>query len=114
MEAQVEIIRKKNQVVVSLLDKVSQFFDTLNFENFDVLFPIIDKTMIHYHKLKAELVAEYGVEKLMPFEPETFSKAKLVEKKFDNVVVVFSEEVKRLELELAANTSRKKLIAYKR
>lgn len=114
MEDEIKLIEKKHQVTTFLLDQVSLFFDKLNFENFDVLFPIIDKTMIQYHLLKEELVAEYGAEKLNPFLEKETEKAKLVEKKFDNTVAMYSEELQRLKQELAANMSKKKLTAYKR
>jgi hypothetical protein len=97
-----------------MLDSVSASFDKLNFDSFDTLFPVMNNKMKKAQKMKEELVNEYGVEKLMPFDAELSSKAKLIQTKFDNLVRIISVEQQRLEKELQGIVGAKKLTNYKR
>lgn len=88
--------------------------DQLTFDNFDTLFPKIVQNIGELKKLRAEMLTEYGSERVKKFDPELLEWAKQVEEKFDNIVEVFLLEEKRLEIELASIIGRKKLTAYKR
>lgn len=104
----------KNRKVLSLLDTVLRFFDSLTFENFDRVFPAMVNSMKKVNLLKNEMVFTYGPDNLMVFEKEVFFKAKLIEEKFDNIVATFSEEEEKLEKELKSVLKKKKLTAYLR
>lgn len=102
----------KNKSVLSILDKVLRTFDSVTFENFDNVFPVLVSSMKRVNLLKNEMKLRYGSEKLLVFEKEAFFKAKLIEEKFDNLVATFTEEERRLENELRAVLKKKKLTAY--
>jgi hypothetical protein len=110
----VDEITHKNQILFSILDSVSVSFERLNFDSFDTLFPVMVNKMKKAQKMKEELILEYGVENLMPFDKELSMKAKLIQTKFDNLVRIISVEQRRLEKDLQGIVGAKKLTNYER
>jgi hypothetical protein len=109
-----EEIELKNSELMVMLDGVMNSFDGLTFDNFDDQFPKIINQMEHVHQIKSELLENYGVDKLIEFEPEALSKAKIIEKLYSETVKTFSEEDKRIKRELASSLNKKKLSVYSR
>jgi hypothetical protein len=109
-----ENIEDKIERIKKLIGNVSNGLDELNFDVFDTSFPMIVNEMKEVHVLRSQVIEEFGLENFLEYEPEIFSKAKLIENKFDNIVRVFSDEESRLEKELMGYAGAKKLINYKR
>ncbi|KAF0142453.1 MAG: hypothetical protein HYZ10_05825 [Ignavibacteriales bacterium] len=107
-------LQSKIETIKRLLAFVGESLDNLSFETFDSVFPAALTAIKQVHRLKFELATEYDSISLKSYENELFSRAKLIEDKFDNIVEVFSEEEKRLEKELYGTIKQKKLTAYKR
>lgn len=107
-------LQLKIESIKRLLSFVGESLDNLTFETFDAVFPETLTAIKKVHQLRFELATEFGNSSLKVYENELFSKAKLIEEKFDNIVEVFSEEEKRLERELQGTIKQKKLTAYKR
>jgi hypothetical protein len=97
-----------------ILQYVYLNIDKLEYENFDHLFPILVEKISELKKTRDELILNYGEETVKKSDPELYICAKQIENKFDNIVAIFMEEEKRLEAELSATLSKKKLTAYKR
>lgn len=108
-EVQIKVSR-----IMLLMDEVSSRLDRLNFETFDLLFSEILVLAKESKLLREESVQKYGGEKLVSYNPEMFSKAKLIERKYDNIIEIFSREEKRLEKELSGVVSKKKITNYLR
>ncbi|MFZ5947822.1 MAG: hypothetical protein ACOYU5_07615 [Stygiobacter sp.] len=107
-------LQQKIELSNQLLKKVYINIDKLTFENFDVVFPSLVEDVSVIKKLRDEMIKNYGSENIKKYDPEMFNWAKQIERKFDNIVEIFTEEEKRLETELSATLTKKKLIAYKR
>jgi hypothetical protein len=109
-----EEIELKNSELMLMLDGVMNSFDTLTLDNFDDQFPMIINQMEHVHQIKSELLENYGMDKLIEFETEAFSKAKVIEELYSETVKKFSEEDTRIKRELASSLNKKKLTVYGR
>lgn len=109
-----DTLESKIELSNQLLKQVYLNIDKLSFENFDDIFPMLVEDVSTIKKLRDEMIKNYGTEKIKKFDPEMFNWAKQIEKKFDNIVEIFTEEEKRLEAELSATLSKKKLTVYKR
>jgi hypothetical protein len=109
-----EEIELKNSELMLMLDDVMNSFENLTFDNFDDQFPKILNQMELVHHIKSELLENYGIDKLIEFEPEAHSKAKIIEELFNETVKIFSEEDKRIKRELASSMNKKKLNVYNR
>ncbi|MEW6701491.1 MAG: hypothetical protein AB1298_02120 [Bacteroidota bacterium] len=96
------------------MDEVSDKIDFLSFETFDSVFPVMVSGVKEVRKLRDELIEEYGLEKLLKYEPDLFYRAKQIERKFDNIIGAFSQEEKKLERELFGFSSKKKIANYLR
>ncbi len=107
-------IDKKANTIKNLLDELSANFDLLNFESFDSLFPLIVSRIKEVHQLRDELINEFGLERLLIYETDLFQRAKLIERKFDNIIGIFTREEKKLEKELLSYMSKKKITNYLR
>lgn len=107
-------LQLKIESIKRLLAFVGESLDDLSFETFDSAFPAALTAIKQVHQLKFELATEFDSISLKSYENELFSRAKLIEDKFDNIVEVFSKEEKRLEKELYGTIKQKKLTAYKR
>ena len=108
-EVQIKVSR-----IMLLMYEVSSRLDSLNFETFDSLFSEILVLAKESKLLREESVQKYGREKLVFYNPEMFSIAKQIEKKYDNIVERYSQEEKRLEKELSGVISKKKITNYLR
>ena len=113
-QMQVDELYFQHNVMIAMLEEVSNLFDKVNFDTFDSIFPEIVKTMKEIHEFKAHMIKEYGIETLIVLEPEAFLRAKQIENKFDNLLRTFLLEKIRLERELKSFESQKKLMNYKR
>lgn len=109
-----ETIERDIELSNQLLKKVYFNISKLTFENFDNLFPSLVADITTIKSLREKMLNNYGMDKVKNYDPEMFNWAKQIEKKFDNIVEIFTEEEKRLEAELSATLSRKKLTVYKR
>ena len=109
-----ESLEKKIELSNQLLKKVYLNIDKLTFENFDDIFPALVQDVSEIKKIREEMLKNYGYEKVKNYDPEMFNWAKQIERKFDNIVEIFSEQEKKMEAELSATLSKKKLTAYKR
>ena len=98
----------------NLLESVSSKIDTLNFDSFDVLFPVLLKKMREASILREELIKELGLELLTKISPQLFSMAKLIEEKYDNLVKIYSLETNRLKKELSVVGNQQKITNYLR
>ncbi len=107
-----ENLEYKIENVTQRLDNVLEGFEMLDFETFDAIFPKIVEEMKKANALRDSLLNEFGLEKLINYDAELSRKAKQIELKFDNILGVFSKEEKRLERELAANLTRRKITNY--
>lgn len=107
-------IELKTDRIKNLLEEVSDKIDLLNFETFDFIFPIMVNGVKEIRKLRDELINEVGLEKLLKYEPDLFHRAKQIERKFDNIIGIFSQEEKKFEKELFSFSSRKKIANYLR
>lgn len=113
-ELRKKLLRKVADRTKCLLENVSANLDILDIDNFDDLFPGMLSDMKEAAVLREELIKEVGFEGLAESRPELFSTAKLIEKKYDNVVERYSEEEKRLEKELSGVVSSRKITNYLR
>lgn len=104
----------KAKLIQNLLDKLSTSLDLLDFESFDTLFPPIVSGIKEVDQLRRELISEFGIEKLQIYETDLFQRAKLIERKFDNIIGIFTREEKKLEKELLSYMSKKKITNYLR
>lgn len=104
----------KIESIKRLLSFVGESLDNLTFETFDTVFPETLIAIKKVHQLKLELATEYDGSGLKIYQNELYSRAKLIEEKFDNIVEIFSTEEKRLGKELYGTIKQKKLTAYKR
>jgi hypothetical protein len=104
----------KIEEINKLIESVSGIMDSLNFGTFDTVFPLMVNGIKEMHRLRMEIIEEYGIEKLLKYEPDLFITAKLIEKKFDNIIGVFTREEKKLEKELLSYASKKKITNYLR
>jgi hypothetical protein len=109
-----ENIELKIERTRKLLDLISDNIDRLSFETFDSTFPIIVKSMQDLHKVKNEIVDEFGLEAFLRYETDLLKRAKQIERKFDTIVGIFSSEEKKLEKELFGLTRKKKIANYLR
>ncbi|MHB9039583.1 MAG: hypothetical protein ACYC4T_02930 [Melioribacteraceae bacterium] len=107
-------VDKKVNIIKNLLDRLSTNLDLLDFESFDTLFPSIVSGIKEVHQLRGELVGEFGIERLQIYETDLFQRAKLIERKFDNIIGIFTREEKKLEKELLSYMSKKKITNYLR
>jgi hypothetical protein len=98
----------------NLLESVSSKIDTLNFDSFDVLFPVLLKKMKEAAILREELIKELGFELLAKISPQLFSMAKLIEEKYDNLVKIYTLETNRLKKELSVVGNQQKITNYLR
>lgn len=106
-------LQKKIEQLKDLLSFAGSALDSLTFESFDVAFPTALGAMKKVHRLKNDLVLEYGTAGEQIFREELLDKTKQIEHKFDNIVEAFTEEEKKLERELSALKTKKKLTVYK-
>lgn len=97
-----------------LLEGVSSKMDTLNFDSFDVLFPVLLTNMKEAAILREELIKELGTEFLIEISPQLFTTAKLIEEKYDNLVKIYTLETKRLKNELSVVGNQQKITNYLR
>lgn len=98
----------------NLLESVSLKMDTLNFDSFDVLFPVLLTNMKEAAILREELINELGLEFLIKISPQLFSTAKLIEEKYDNIVKIYMLETKKLKKELSVVGNQQKITNYLR
>jgi hypothetical protein len=98
----------------NLLESVSLKMDTLNFDSFDVLFPVLLTNMKEAAILREELINELGLEFLIKISPQLFSTAKLIEEKYDNIVKIYTLETKKLKKELSVVGNQQKITNYLR
>ena len=111
---------KKRELIVkiertfNLLEDVSTKMDSLNFDSFDVLFPVLLKKMKEAAILREELIKELGLEFLTKICPQLFSTAKLIEEKYDNLVKIYTLETNRLKKELSVVGNQQKITNYLR
>ncbi len=105
---------KKAHKIRHLLNELSSDFDLLNFESFDSLFPSITGKIKEVHRLRAELKNQYDLETLQKYENDLFQAAKLIERKFDNIIEIFTREEKRLQKELFGFVGGRKITNYLR
>ncbi|PKL82206.1 MAG: hypothetical protein CVV24_11300 [Ignavibacteriae bacterium HGW-Ignavibacteriae-3] len=96
------------------LDNISEKMDLMNFETFDTVFPQMVSGVKDVKRLINELVEEFGLESLLKFEPDLLTRAKQIERKFDNIVEIFTREEKKLQKELFSFAGEKKIINYLR
>jgi hypothetical protein len=109
-----ETLKYKIRSLIQMLDKVIDGFDIIDFETFDAIFPKLVEEKRKADLFRNSLIQEYGVENLAKYNSFLTKKAKLIEQKYDNMVGVFSKEAKRLEKELSANFTKRKIANYLR
>lgn len=88
---------------------VSKLLDNLDFSNFDNIFPAVVKEMSEAVEIRQNLVAEFGQQNVIDFNPDLFLKAKQLEKKYDNIVERFRKEKTSIEKELSGLIQNRKL-----
>jgi hypothetical protein len=109
-----EKIENKVEQIKELIESVSDGFDNLNFETFDSSFPKMVKEMNEVHTLRNQLISEFGLEGLLKFEPDLLRRTKQIEIKYDNLLESFTQEVTRIEKELANYADKRKIANYLR
>jgi hypothetical protein len=107
-----EELENKIESITMMLNNVLEGFEVLDFETFDAIFPKLVAEMNKANKMRDNLKNEYDFEVLEKYDMELLKRAKQIEVKFDNILGVFSKEEKRLEKELSANFTRRKIANY--
>ncbi|MCX6169960.1 MAG: hypothetical protein NTX65_11500 [Ignavibacteriales bacterium] len=97
-----------------LLDKISDNLDNLIVETFDSASPVIAKNMKALQKAKNEIIDEFGLEEFLKYGSDLLNRAKLIGRKFDNIIGIFTHEEEKLEKELLSYMSKKKIANYLR
>lgn len=107
-------LKNKANALINLLDNLSAKLDKITTDNFDEKFQSALEIMMVIQKIKEELVKVYGKDYLQKNIPEICDKAKLIEKKYDNIIEEFKNAVTKLENEISSLNSQKKIINYLR
>lgn len=100
--------------MLNLMDSLSNQLDEITPENFEEKFQAALETMMVIQKIKEDLIKVHGADYLQKNIPEVCKKAKLIEEKYDNIIVEFKNAVKKLEKEILNLNSKKKIINYLR
>jgi len=107
-------LKNKISAMINLLDNLSVQLDELNPDNFEDKFQLAIETMMVIQKLKDEMIKKHGVDYLQKNVPEVCERAKLIEKKYDNIIEQFKVEASKLEKEISSLNSQRKIINYLR
>lgn len=97
-----------------ILQLISEAFNSLSTENFDAIMADLDGNLQKVNLLKKELKNEYDHAALSKYEPELNDMAKLIEKKFDNIIEDIKNEQNAISAELSKYQNQRKLINYNR
>ncbi|MDP3580426.1 MAG: hypothetical protein Q8S39_00740 [Ignavibacteria bacterium] len=117
--AEQEALRKKELIAKAnrteyLLEYVLAKMETLEFENFDSLFPDLMSKMKEAAVTREELIKEVEPSVLIKARPKLFSVAKQIERKYEFLVEKFSAETEQLQRELSAINNKRKITSYMR
>ncbi|MFZ6031791.1 MAG: hypothetical protein ACOYVE_00640 [Melioribacter sp.] len=105
-------LKNKLSAMNQLMDLLTQQLDSINFDNFDDKFQEALESMMVIQKLKKDVCAKWGKEYFEKNEPEILLKAKLIEEKYDNIIERFKNELKKVEKEISALNSQRKIVNY--
>jgi len=107
-------LKNKISAMINLLDNLAIQLDEITPDNFEDKFQLALETMMVIQKIKDELIKRYGVDYLQKNVPEVCDRAKLIEKKYDNIIEQFKLAASKLEKELSSLNSQRKIINYLR
>jgi len=82
-------LKNKIGAMINLLDNLAIQLDEITPDNFEDKFQLALETMMVIQKIKDELIKRYGVDYLQKNVPEVCDRAKLIEKKYDNIIEQF-------------------------
>jgi len=107
MELKIEKLR-------NYLTDAETALDTLSFDNFDTSYPQALNSMKKARQLRTDMLKEFGTPISAALDKIFSLQTKQIKDKFDNIVEVYSNEEKRLNVELKSLSQKKKLTAYLR
>ena len=108
-----ELELKINNIRIAM-DRVLSRIDSLSYETYDAIFPLMLESVKKMYIYRDELREKYELDDLLIYEKEFTDKTKLIGKKIDNIVEAYSKEKIRIERNISSLSAKKKLLNYKR
>ncbi len=105
-------LKNKLAAMNQLMDLLTLQLDSINTNNFDDKFQEAMESMMVIQKLKKDVCEKWGKEYFEKNEPNILKKAKLIEEKYDNIIEQFRNELKKVEKEISALNSQRKIVNY--
>jgi hypothetical protein len=96
------------------MDRVLSKIDSLSYETFDSIFPLMLESVKKMYIYRDELREKYELDKLLVYEKEFTDKTKLIGNKIDNIIGIYSKEKIKIERKISSLSAKKKLLNYKR
>jgi hypothetical protein len=108
-----ELELKINNIRIAM-DRVLSNIDSLSYETYDALFPLMLESVKKMYIYRDELREKYDLDELLIYEKEFIEKTKLIGKKIDNTIEAYSKEKIRIERRISSLSAKKKLLIYRR